>query len=32
MGEIREINRKGDLKLSWNSGNEKEVAAAKGLS
>lgn len=29
MGEIREMSRKGDLKLSWNSGNEKEVAAAK---
>ena len=29
MGEIREINRKGDLKLSWDSDNEKEVAAAK---
>jgi len=29
MGEIREMSRKGDLKLSWDSGNEKEVAAAK---
>ncbi len=29
MGEIREMSSKGDLKLSWNSDNEKEVAAAK---
>lgn len=29
MGEIREMSRKGDLKLSWSSGNEKEIAAAK---
>lgn len=31
MGELREMSRKGDLKLSWNSGNEKEVAAAKEI-
>ena len=29
MGEIREMSRKGDLKLTWNSDNEKEVAVAK---
>lgn len=31
MGEIREMSRKGDLKLSWNSDNEKEVVAAKEI-
>lgn len=29
MGELREMSRMGDLKLSWDCGKEKEVAAAK---
>lgn len=29
MGEIRQLAREGDMKISWNSGNEKEVIAAK---
>jgi hypothetical protein len=31
MGQLREMSRKGDVKLSWNSDNEKEVAAAKEI-
>lgn len=31
MGEIREISRKGDMKVSWNVDNKSEVEAAKKL-
>lgn len=29
MGELRALSRKGDMKISWNSENETEVAAAR---
>ena len=29
MGEIRQLARIGDMKISWNSENDKEVAAAR---
>lgn len=31
MGEIRQLARVGDMRISWNSGNEKEVDAAKDI-
>lgn len=31
MGEIRQLAREGDMKISWNSENEKEVTAAKEI-
>jgi hypothetical protein len=31
MGQLRQLNRKGDMKLSWSSDNEQEVAAAKKI-
>lgn len=29
MGELRTLSRKGDMKISWNSENEAEIAAAR---
>ena len=29
MGQLREMSKKGDLKLLWDSDNEQEVSAAK---
>lgn len=29
MGELKTLSRKGDIKISWNSENEAEVAVAK---
>lgn len=29
MSELRILGRGGDMKISWNSGNETEIAAAK---
>lgn len=29
MGEIRQLARIGDLKISWNSENEKEITVAR---
>lgn len=29
MGEIRQLAKVGDMKVSWNSENEKEVSAAR---
>lgn len=31
MGEIRQLAQVGDLKISWNRENEKEVSAAKEI-
>lgn len=31
MGEIRQLAKIGDMKVSWNSENEKEVSAAKEI-
>lgn len=31
MGEIRQLARVGDMKISWNSENEKEVSVAKEI-
>lgn len=31
MGEIRQLARVGDMKISWNSENEKEVTVAREI-
>ncbi len=31
MGQLRQLSRKGDVNLSWNSENETEVTAAKKI-
>lgn len=31
MGEIRQLAKVGDMKISWNSNNEKEVVAAREI-
>jgi len=31
MGEIRQLARVGDVKLSWNSENDKEIAVAREM-
>lgn len=31
MGEIRQLAKVGDMKVSWNSENEKEVTAAREI-
>ncbi len=31
MGEIRQLAKVGDMKISWNSENEKEVSAAREI-
>ncbi len=31
MGQLRQLSRKGDVKLSWSSDNEQEVSAAKKI-
>lgn len=31
MGEIRQLAKVGDMKISWNGANEKEVSAAREI-